>query len=156
MPVQVVAEDTSTEMVGSVYEGVQEKSICEVPTKSPPNHPPTPPSLQPISTTLRRGSSNLIVFVIVINKITGVTSMQSPAQMNLCASFKKCYSDILCSIPHCVLYSSTTSQNFILSPVPRQSYYCSLHFFLGLPDPFRPGGPNSITVLQGYSTTFLT
>ena len=82
MPVQVGAEDRSTEMVGSVYEGVQEKSICVVPTKSQPAHPPTPPSLQPISTTLRRGSSNFIVFVIVINKIIGHTSMQSPTQMN--------------------------------------------------------------------------
>jgi hypothetical protein len=119
MPVQVVAEDTSTEMVGSVYEGVQEKSICEVPQV--PTHPhPTPPSLQPISTTLRRGSSNLIVFVIVINKIIGVTSMQSPAQMNLCTSFKACSSDILCSIPLCVLPSPIKFQIFTSSPVPRQ------------------------------------
>jgi len=87
MPVQVVAEDRSTEMVGSVYEGVQEKSICVVPMKSQPAHPPTPPSLQPISLTLRRGSSNFIVFAIVINKIIDLTSMQSPAQMNITHEF---------------------------------------------------------------------
>jgi hypothetical protein len=43
MPVQVVAEDRSTEIVGSVYEGVQEKSICEV---------PPPPDLSQFATNL--------------------------------------------------------------------------------------------------------
>ena len=71
MPVQVVAQDRSTEIAGSVYEGVQEKSICEVPP------PPTSPSLQPISTTLRPGSSNVIVFVIVIIKIIKFISTPS-------------------------------------------------------------------------------
>jgi hypothetical protein len=102
MPVQVVAEDRSTELVGSVYEGAEEKSICEVAAKFPSNHTPTPPSLQPISTTLRRGSSNLIVFVIVINKIIGVTSVLSPAQMNLCTSFKTWYTYIRAYVRACV------------------------------------------------------
>ena len=42
MPVQVVAVDRSTEMVGSVFEGVQEKSISEVPHEVPTHPTPNP------------------------------------------------------------------------------------------------------------------
>jgi hypothetical protein len=69
MPVQVVAEESSTEMVGSVYEGVQEKSICEVPSSTNPTQFATNPHNSPTC------KQQLVVFVVVMNKIIGFISM---------------------------------------------------------------------------------